>query len=271
MKRNQVAAACLATLLAGCGTLSGKEESGKRVPANPADFNSKFVAPADAEAGFRAERAAMTATITQLRDEVKELKLLFRLKTVRLDGEPEPEAKSAAVRPTTSATDAFARPRSTQPSASPIAAPPPAPVPRVTIAPAAPAVREAPPAPAPASSKPSPTYTALFRFGSTNLDETAVAALESMRWQLRDAQRVQVNAYADNVGPEAANARIAQLRAQAVEAELVRLGVPRERITTSSAVTQSGPPPGAMLLGLFRSPEAMSRRVDVAVYQTALR
>lgn len=276
MRRHHFTVACLALCLGGCSTfMPDKEQPGKRVPANPPDFKATTVGAADTEQGFRVERAAMMATIAELRGEVRELQLLFRLKTMRLEGEPE---ATATVGIPTAMVDAQPSPITAAPSArsqSPIVhptaiahGPAPGATPHLVAAEPVPAAKVDAPVLTP---KPASTYTALFRFGSTLLDETAVAALEALRPQLVAAQRVQVNAFADKSGPQAANVKVAAARARAVQAQLLRLGVARERISVTSAVADTRPAQGVTLLGLFRAPDATGRRVDVALYQTAIR
>src|SRR5262249_5162730 len=90
----------------------------------------------------------------------------------------------------------------------------------------------APPAPAPVV-EPAPSYLVFFDWDRYNLTDRArqiirEAAENSTRVQFT---RIQVNGYTDTSGGAEYNQRLSVRRAQAVAAELVRNGVPRNVIS----------------------------------------
>lgn len=271
MKKTLICMACAAAL-AGCASMDGlRAGHGGRVPANPADFTAAAPTKPDESQAMAAERDNLAQTIAQLRGEVAQLRQLFRLQNAPLEGDRRrptgdvfaPVAKAPAQPVVQAATAPLA-----QRPAAPVAAPAPVQVAQALPVAPAPITREttAQPAAKPvAQAAPAAAYTALFKFGSAALDDTSRAALAAIRPQLASAQKVSLNAYADTVGDAGANAKLALARASAIEQELVKLGVPKERIEVSAKVVDSKPPQGATILGLFRAPDAMSRRVDLAL------
>jgi len=97
---------------------------------------------------------------------------------------------------------------------------PPAPVPVVAPAPAA--------APAPAR-----TYLVFFDWDRANLTDRArqIVAEAAQAAQRLQATRIEVAGHTDSSGSPQYNQRLSQRRADAVAAELVRLGVPRSAIS----------------------------------------
>lgn len=251
-------AATIAVLLTGCSGLhSERSHNTERVAANPAGFAPTAKAPTpDAQKLAEFERQALMSTIEVLRDEVDQLKQLFRLQNTPLD-------------PVSASADAF-----TARSPAKVAAAKTLPAGQPAAAVVAPALVAAPAAAIPIPIKPATaetpqTYTTLFQFASSTLDDSARAALAGLSAQLTAAGSVKLSAYADTVGNAAINSKLANDRAAAVAAELVKLGVPRERIDISAKVADSVPPQSAQILGLFRSADSVSRRVDVALLATA--
>lgn len=262
MKKQMISAVIAAAILGGCANtdLLG---NGRRVPANPADFTSGSAPRSDEAKATSLERDNLTKTINDLRSEVTQLRQLFRLQSAPFESE-------------TSTADALAGPPAARPFAatlkpvSPQAAPRATatrasePIPPPTVAAATPQVATA----APTAVVP-PTYSALFKFASATLDDASRFALAALRPQLMGADKVSLSAFADTTGSAAVNAKLARARAAAVELELVKLGVPKERIAVSASVNDSKPPENAIILGLFRMPEAGGRRVDLALLRAA--
>lgn len=240
MKRSLIWNACLVGTLCGCSSPGwlGRTE---RVQANPTDFTSSTQAPVDEGKALAVEREGLTQTIAQLRGEVSQLRQLFRLQNAPLN-----EATSADALGEARFRAAPAKPAIASSQGSPVM------------------LSAEAPAPASKLKDVAPTYTALFKFASASLDDTSRAALGALRPQLVTASKVSVSAFADTTGTASSNAKLAQARAAAVEQELVKLGVPKERILISTAVSDSKPPEHTTILGLFRAPDALSRRVDLA-------
>ena len=248
-RRTLVAAALLA--LFGCASTGNF--GGARIPANPSDFKPGVALVEQADDSGKVEREAMTQTIKELRDQVSELRMLFKLKSASLDFNT---SSGDALTPPASQQRPLAAAVSTQALS---AAPAPAPRVAPSSSTGEPAKREG------SGEGNASSYTALFRFASTTLDDTARAAIAALKPQFLKAGEVRVSAFADPVGDAAANEKIARARAVAVEAELVKLGVDKGRIHVRSAVSNSAPPETSTILGLFRSSESMSRRVDIAM------
>lgn len=256
MEKTGIYFAC-AMALSGCSNLDGLRAHGGRVPANPPEFTAATPAKVDAAQALAMERDNLTQTIAQLRGEVEQLRVLFKLQNAPLEGERRRVGGDVYSQVTSAVTAA------------------PAPAPPQILTPARPAVQVAQAAPTAAAAalapvvkadrSGAPNYTALFKFGSAALDDTSRAALAALRPQLASAQKVSLKAYADTVGDASANAKLAQARAGVIEQELLKLGVPKERIEITTKVADSKPPEGATILGLFRAPDAMSRRVDLAL------
>jgi outer membrane protein OmpA-like peptidoglycan-associated protein len=288
MKKSTISIACLATLLAGCSVLPSARTS-NRVPANPANF-SAGTAGYDEKQAIAAEREILTRTVADLRSEVQQLQQLFRLQNAPLStGEInsdvfEPPAKVGSARPLVPANP---RPPAAAGAAQLAGLSAQAPA-LPALQPMPPATVQQAPAPAtiPAAAKPAPaavsaasaqkqavtpaTYMALFKFASSALDDTSKAALAALRPQLLQAAKVALNAYADTSGDTAVNAKLAQARASSIEQELVRMGVPKDRIQVNAKVADSQPPSGSTLLGLFRAPYSLGRRVDVALLSNVI-
>jgi OOP family OmpA-OmpF porin len=77
--------------------------------------------------------------------------------------------------------------------------------------------------------------TLLFDSGSDHVTNIAKAQLDELALQMKQnlELRATVIGYSDSTGPEAANQRMSELRAEAVKAYLVtRHGIDPERITT---------------------------------------
>jgi outer membrane protein OmpA-like peptidoglycan-associated protein/outer membrane protein W len=111
------------------------------------------------------------------------------------------------------------------PKAEPAAAPPPAPPP-------APA-----PAPAPKVEAPKPpalprTYLVFFDWDKADLTAEAkqIIATAADNAKKGNISRIRATGHADRSGPEKYNMRLSMRRAQAVKAELVRLGIPEKDI-----------------------------------------
>jgi K(+)-stimulated pyrophosphate-energized sodium pump len=85
--------------------------------------------------------------------------------------------------------------------------------------------------------KPSPVIKGVdlyFDSGSMQLLPESEAKLKAFAGALpsEPSARVTVNGYTDNVGNAAANMRLSQKRANAVEAGLVGMGIPADRLST---------------------------------------
>ena len=81
--------------------------------------------------------------------------------------------------------------------------------------------------------KPSPLKNVdiYFEPGSMNLRPESQAKLRAFADTLGSDAHVTVNGYTDNVGSAASNLRLSQRRADAVMADLVRMGIPEGRLT----------------------------------------
>jgi len=106
-----------------------------------------------------------------------------------------------------------------QPKPAPAAAPAPAPAP-------------APPAPAPAVR----SFVVFFAFDSAMLDESAKKVVSEATAYSRTNQltRIQIAGYTDLSGPEKYNERLSLRRANAVKAEMIRLGLPADQIAVAA-------------------------------------
>jgi outer membrane protein OmpA-like peptidoglycan-associated protein len=77
-----------------------------------------------------------------------------------------------------------------------------------------------------------------FRFDSSELTAGSMPALEQIARELNANQnwsRLTISGHTDNVGPDAVNQRLSVARAESVKRELVRLGVPANKIETVGA------------------------------------
>ena len=124
----------------------------------------------------------------------------------------------------------FGAPKKMEPAPVPVAAPAVAPPPP----PPAPAAPPPPPAPAPRAEAPR-NYLVFFDFDQATLTADAQAIIRSAATGFRDGRmtRLEATGHADRSGTNAYNQRLSQRRAEAVKAELVRLGVPANQIGTS--------------------------------------
>lgn len=122
------------------------------------------------------------------------------------------------------APPAPAAPMQTQAPAAPM--PPPAAAPMPPPAPAAVAPRPADPR----------TYLVFFEWDSATLSPDALAILRTAADNAKrgGVSRIESVGHADRSGPDPYNDRLSQRRAQAVKAELVRLGVTERDITVAS-------------------------------------
>jgi outer membrane protein OmpA-like peptidoglycan-associated protein len=102
----------------------------------------------------------------------------------------------------------------------------------------------------------------LFPTGSDRLDRTARADLRRFAnaWPAGGSPPIILHAFTDSVGTTEANMGLAQRRAEAVAAELRRLGIPSDRVSLQARgeATTAGPGEDAGTLRL-------NRRVDVRV------
>jgi OmpA-OmpF porin, OOP family len=97
-----------------------------------------------------------------------------------------------------------------------------------------------PPAPAPAAGP--REYRVYFEFDKSNLTPEGRQIVERMVQEVRGGSvRLELVGKADRAGPEDYNQRLSERRARTVVDELVRLGVPRDRIS-SRAVGETQPP-----------------------------
>jgi len=253
MKTSAICIAC-AISLAGCAN-NGPRNT-QRVPANPVNFGGSVVRM-DEEVAAATERDQLARTVAELRSELAELRSLFRVKseTLSTQGKIEPklvDSEGPDIVGSATLPPAIGIPaQKTVSSLTPIlSTPAPSTAARARAAPAV--NRDA-------------TYTALFKFASSSLDDSARTALSALRPQLLAAKHVSLSAFADTSGDASLNERLAHARADSVKQELMRPGVPAQRIDVISRVADSAPPEGTSLLGLFRAPDNMSRRVDVAL------
>lgn len=108
--------------------------------------------------------------------------------------------------------------------------PAPAPVPVAAPAPTPPP----PPAPAPRAEAPR-NYLVFFDFDQSTLTADAQGILRNAANNFREGKltRVEATGHADKAGPSAYNQRLSMRRAEAVKAELVRLGIPANQIGVS--------------------------------------
>ncbi len=123
----------------------------------------------------------------------------------------------------------FGAPKKAEPAPTPVAAPAVAP-------PAAPPAPPPAPAPAPAPKAEAPrNYLVFFDFDQSTLTTDAQAIIRSAATAFREGKmaRLEATGHADRAGPNAYNMRLSQRRAEAVKAELIRLGVPANQIGTS--------------------------------------
>lgn len=110
----------------------------------------------------------------------------------------------------------------------------PAPAPTPVAAPAPPPPPPPPPAPAPRAEAPR-NYLVFFDFDQATLTADAQAIIRTAATGFREGKmtRLEATGHADRAGPNAYNQRLSQRRAEAVKAELVRLGVPANQIGVS--------------------------------------
>ena len=107
-----------------------------------------------------------------------------------------------------------------KPAPEPVAAPTPAPAPAPTAA------------PAPAPVQVPRTYLVFFDFDKAEIRPEARRIIETAaaNRETADVTRLEVTGHADRSGPDRYNERLSMRRAEAVRAELVRLGVPANEI-----------------------------------------
>lgn len=113
---------------------------------------------------------------------------------------------------------------------APKAAPPPAPTPAAVAAPK-PAPAPAP-APAPMAQQVPRTYLVFFDWDKADIRPEARRIIETAAANRKTANitRLEVTGHADRSGADSYNERLSMRRAEAVRAELVRLGVPANEI-----------------------------------------
>ena len=113
-----------------------------------------------------------------------------------------------------------AKPMAPTPVAAPAPTPPPPPP---------------PPPPAPAKAEAPRNYLVFFDFNQSTLTSDAQAIIRTAATNFRDGKltRLEATGHADRAGPDAYNLRLSQRRAEAVKAELVRLGIPANQIGVS--------------------------------------
>jgi len=91
--------------------------------------------------------------------------------------------------------------------------------------------------PVPASQKFSYSSDAMFAFGKSTLSMAGEAKLDELIDQLKrvNVEQVRSVGHSDRIGSSEVNQRISELRAESVQAYLVRRGVPSERSSTAGA------------------------------------
>ena len=101
-----------------------------------------------------------------------------------------------------------------------------------------------------------------FRSGSMELQPVGEAQLKEFAAALAPipSANVAVNAYTDNVGRETANMRLSQERADAIKGELIRMGIPGNRITATGFGDQNPVADNATAAG-----REANRRVSVEI------
>lgn len=111
-----------------------------------------------------------------------------------------------------------------------------------------------------------PVRSVFFRTGSSVPDQAQAAAIRMLTPALTRAKKIVVTGCTDKTGTPATNQRLAELRAAAIRDELVRLGIPKEKIESQIDLSGDGSLPGIGVTDPIPGDiNARSRRGDIAI------
>lgn len=111
-----------------------------------------------------------------------------------------------------------------------------------------------------------PVRSVFFQTGSSVPDPSQTAAIRSLAPMLAAAKGIVVIGCTDRTGTRAGNRRLAEQRAAALRDQLVRLGVPKEKIEVQIDLSGDGNLPGVGVTGTTPGDiNARARRGDIAI------